>query len=178
MIYFFPNILSLEECRTLLYQFDKEKLNMVSSDIKSDTNKSYGFRPNSNIFNEYMDKVKDTVLNICPKEIIGLNNVNTYIREYLNDSFLVKHIDRKDISVTMSICLESTIKTEWPLCAEVNNKVKCFNTNIGDGVLLFDADKNTHWRDRLYCNENERVVQFFLHWSPSLYEGKKKNTLI
>ena len=38
-----------------------------------------------------------------------LLNVNTYVREYVNHSKLDKHIDRKEISVTMSICLESTI---------------------------------------------------------------------
>jgi hypothetical protein len=107
-----------------------------------------------------------------------LFNVNTFVREYMNTSMLKKHLDRKDISVTMSICLESTINKEWPLCAEIGNKEYCFNTNIGDGILLFDADKITHWREPLICLEKERVVQFFLHWKPSDYVAKKTKSLL
>jgi hypothetical protein len=78
----------------------------------------------------------------------------------------------------MSICLESTINKEWPLCAEIEGEEYCFNTSVGDGILLFDADKITHWRDYLECSENERVVQFFLHWKPSNYVAKKTKSLL
>jgi hypothetical protein len=123
-----------------------------------------------------LEILKPKVLEFKPTLDV-LNNVNTYVREYLNDSILEKHVDREDISVTMSICLETTINKEWPLCVEIDNKEYCFNTNVGDGILLFNADKTVHWRDKLECNENERILQFFLHWMPINYNGKKTKTL-
>ena len=113
-----------------------------------------------------MEKLKPKVLEFN-NGIEHLDNVNTYVREYFNGAFLTKHIDRTDISVTMSICLESTINKEWPLFVEIDGKEYSHHTNVGDGIILFGADKNVHWRNSLFCNENERVLQFFLHWTPN-----------
>ena len=77
----------------------------------------------------------------------------------------------------MSICLESTINKEWPLSAEIDGIEYSFNTNVGDAIILFNADKIEHWRDTLICNENERTLQFFLHWIPN-YTIKKIKTLL
>ena len=176
MVYFIPNILTKEECFDLSKQFDIERKKVPSKDNTNSYGKSFGFIPSYN-FDKYMDILKSKVLEYKP-EIDVLNNVNTYIREYLNDSFLKKHVDRKDISITMSICLESTINKEWPIYVEIDNKEYSFNTNVGDGILLFDADKIPHWRDTLNCNEDERILQFFLHWMPINYISKKTKTLI
>ncbi len=177
MIHFIPNILAKDECKYLTEKFDIERKYQNSADGEySGTNISYGFEP-SFAFNIYLDRLKSKVLEYN-SNFEDLLNVNTFVREYVNGSMLKKHLDRKDISVTMSICLESTINKEWSLCAEIEDKEYCFNTNIGDGVLLFDADKVIHWRDSLECQENERVVQFFLHWSPVNYIAKKTKTLL
>lgn len=177
MIHFIPNILTKDECKYLTEQFDIERKYENSTDNEySGTNISYGFSP-SFAFNTYLNKLKSKVLEYNTN-FDDLLNVNTFVREYVNTSTLKKHLDRKDISVTMSICLESTVNKEWPLCAEIESKEYCFNTNIGDGILLFDADKITHWRDPLECLENERVVQFFLHWKPSDYTAKKTKSLL
>ena len=177
MIHFIPNILTKDECKYLTEKFDIERTYRSSSDSDySGTNTSYGFEPSFE-FNTYLNKLKSKVLEYTTN-FDDLLNVNTFVREYVNTSMLKKHLDRKDISVTMSICLESTINKEWPLCAEIENNEYCFNTNVGDGILLFDADKITHWRDQLNCHEKERVVQFFLHWSPPTYLSKKTKSLI
>lgn len=177
MIHFIPNILTKDECKYLTEQFDVERKYQNSSDNEySGTNISYGFSP-SFAFNTYLNKLKSKVLEYN-STFDDLLNVNTFVREYVNTSMLKKHIDRRDISITMSICLESTINKEWPLCAEIESQEYCFNTNVGDGVLLFDADKITHWREPLECLENERVVQFFLHWKPSDYVAKKTKSLL
>ena len=78
----------------------------------------------------------------------------------------------------MSICLDSTINKEWPLFTEIDGKEYSFNTNVGDGIILFGADKHMHWRNTLICKENERVLQFFLHWMPISYIAKKTKSLI
>lgn len=176
MIHLIKGILTSEECIDLTKQFDVEKKINPSFDTKDDTGNSYGFRPSSN-FNAYLNKLKPRILEINSK-IEGLSNVNTYVREYGNNSHLEKHVDRTDISVTISICLESTINREWPLCARINSQEYCYNTNTGDGIVLFNADKIIHWRDMLICNENERVLQFFLHWTPVDYVDKKTKTLL
>lgn len=176
MIYFLPNLLSDSECETMLNIFDEEKKITASSDISS-TKNSYGFAPNNNVFNLYLDKFKSSIINF-DSTITELLNVNTYVREYKNKSILEKHIDRMDISITISICLESTINKNWPLFAEINGKNRSFNTNVGDAILLFDADKIIHWREELHCDENQRVVQFFLHWKPTTYKLKKQKTII
>ena len=176
MIHLIKGILTKEECNNLTKQFDIEKKINASYDKIKDTGNAYGFQP-SYIFNTYLDKLKSKILEIN-SNIDDLTNVNTYVREYKNNDYLKKHIDRTDISVTMSICLESTINKEWPLCAEINNQEYCFNIDTEDGIILFDADKIPHWRDTLICNENERVIQFFLHWQPIKYESKKLKTLI
>lgn len=178
MFYFIPNVLSKEECEFLVKQFDIEKQSNASFDNKVDTNESFGFRPSYH-FDKYMEKLKSKVLPFANvNDITHLDNINTYVRAYYNGAFLTKHVDRKHLSITMSICLESTINKEWPLHAEVDGKEYSFNTNVGDGMLLFDADKITHWRNPMECNENERVVQFFLHWSPVDYQPKKTKSLL
>jgi len=177
MVYLISNILTKDECKYLTEQFDIERTYNESVDYEyAGTNVSYGFEP-SFVFNTYLDKLKLKVLKFNPN-MYDLLNVNTYVREYVNHSKLDKHIDRKEISVTMSICLESTIDKEWPLFAEIDGKEYSFNTDVGGGILLFGADKNIHWRNTLTCKENERVLQFFLHWKPVNYKSKKSKSLL
>jgi hypothetical protein len=174
MIHLIKGILTKEECEFLTYQFDIDKKIKPSIDMFKDTGNSYGFEP-SHIFNQYLDKLKSKILEIN-SNIDDLTNVNTFVREYKNNDFLRKHIDRMDISTTISICLESNINKDWPLFVKINNQEYSVNMDIGDGVILFDADKIVHWRNTLICNENERVIQFFLHWIPNY--NKKIKTLL
>jgi hypothetical protein len=176
MVYFIPNILTKDECKYLTEQFDIERKYNTSADSYAGTNISFGFEP-SFTFNTYLDKLKSKVLE-CNNNLEDLLNVNSFVREYVKSSTLKKHIDRKDISVTMTICLESTINKEWPLYVEIDGQSFHFNTNIGDAIVLFDADKNQHWRNPLECYENERVIQFFLHWKPVNYKSKKSKSLL
>jgi hypothetical protein len=175
MVHLIKNILTNDECLYLAKKFDIEKRSRHSTDGDSYGN-SFGFGP-SYTFNVYMDKLKPTILKYFPDNTL-LENVNAYVREYLNDSQLVKHVDRDDIGITISICLEYNIKTEWPLWANVDNKDVFFNMNVGDGVLLTHATETIHWRDKLICDENERVVQLFLHWKDVTALVKNKKTLI
>lgn len=176
MIHLIKGILTKEECKLLAHQFDIDKQINASWDKVNITGNSYGFEA-SYIFSQYLDKLKPKILEIN-SNIDDLTNVNIFVREYKNNSYLKKHIDRTDISVTISICLESTIDNKWPLSAEINNQKYSFNIEVGDGVILFDADKIPHWRDLLVCKENQRVLQFFLHWKPVSYISKKSKSLL
>lgn len=177
MVYFLPNVFDINECQRLTSIFDKEKLYTTSVDNESSgTKNSYGFRP-SDRFDNYLEIFKPKIFE-HNRNINWVRNVNTFIREYKNGSILEKHVDRRDISVTMSICLESTIKKDWPIFTHINGMEYSFNTKVGDAVLLFDADKNIHWREELKCENNERVVQFFLHWMPTEISMKNIKSII
>ena len=170
-----PNLLTKEECSYLTEQFDIEKKSQHSSDNKTYGN-SFGFRP-SHKFSIYLDTLKPKLLEYFPEGTV-LENVNAYVREYLNNSQLIKHLDRKDIGITFSICLESSIKTEWPLWTRTKEEDNALNINVGDGALLTTAHETLHWRDKLVCGENERVLQLFLHWREFNYNPKKTETLL
>ena len=162
-IHFIKNIINYDECKYLSDIFDAEKIKIKSYDTSIMTNNSYGFGT-GNVFDDYMNILKKKVLQYFSNNTHKLLNVNTYVREYVNDSFLKKHVDRPDINVTLSICLYSNINKRWPLIAEINGHEYSLDTEIGDGILLIDSDIITHWRNELICNKNERVIQFFLHW--------------
>jgi hypothetical protein len=162
-IHLIKNIINHDECKYLSDIFDLKKIKTKSNDDFLLTNNSYGFGSND-VFDDYMDTLKEKVLKYFSNTTHQLINVNTYVREYVNHSFLKKHVDRPDINITLSICLYSNINKKWPLTAEINGYEYSFDTQLGDGILLIDSDKITHWRDELICNENERVIQFFLHW--------------
>jgi hypothetical protein len=176
MIHLIKGILTKEECSNLTNQFDVDKHIKESFDDPNITGDSYGFAPSYN-FNIYLNKLKSSVLKLN-SNIDDLININTWVREYKNNDYLKKHVDRTDISITMSICLDSTINKEWPLSAEIDGIEYSFNANVGDAIVLFNADKIIHWRDQLICNENDRVLQFFLHWRPVVYVTKKTKTII
>ena len=184
MIHFLPKILSADECKKLTDIFDSERKTATNRDkhvekdyIYSSTN-SFGFSSSNHLFNVYLHKLTPKIMSFLGESSnVYIEPENTYVREYINDCVLRKHIDRENLNVTMSICLYNDLKIEWPLYAEINGETKGYDTKIGDGILLFDADKNTHWRDKLVCDENERVVQFFLHWK--IVENiKNKKTLL
>ena len=177
MTKYIPNLLTKEECEHLVKQFDISKIKNPSADWDWLTGNSFGFGSKSIEFNKYMDILKPKILEFYPENTI-LNNVNTFVREYLNGSFLKPHIDREDIGITLSICLELNIKGTWPLCAKVNDEEKCFNINVGDGLLMTTAYKTPHWRSTLICDKNERVVQLFIHWKETDYLSKKIKTLL
>jgi hypothetical protein len=172
-IHLIKNIINYDECKYLSELFDAEKIKRKSNDNPIMTNNSYGFGTRNvnsygfgtrNVFDDYMNILKKKVLQYFSNNTHKLLNVNTYVREYVNDSFLKKHVDRPDINVTLSICLYSNINKTWPLIAEIDGHEYSFDTQRGDGILLIDSDKITHWRNELICNKNERVIQFFLHW--------------
>lgn len=176
MVYFLKDILTKEECAELVAHFDIESKQNISKDDKESYGNTFGFGP-SNKFNSHIEKVKSKVLEFFPENTL-LENVHPYVRAYSNNSKLIKHVDRTDISITVTICLESTINTDWPLWAELNGEDVFYNTNVGDGVLLTHSHETIHWRDELICNENQRVVQLFYHWRDVTNTSKTKKTLL
>ena len=165
MLYFLPNLLTKNECSFLYKEFQTQKITTPNQDNDKKTLglNTYGFRPN-NTFNDYLDILKPTINKFIDTQNLVLENVNTFVREYKTGSYLKKHIDRNDIGITLSICLYNDTNETWPLNIDYKNKIHAINSNIGDGILLFDSNKIVHWRDELKCEDNNSITQFFLHW--------------
>lgn len=175
-MYKIENILTKKECDTLKTAFYVEKKLNQNWDLNPDKTSSntYGFQP-SNLFNSYMNTLRPKINSYIKNDY---KNVNTYIREYKNGSFLEKHTDRDDIGITLTICLENTTGQIWPIKAIYNNKEYEFNTEIGDGVLLIDSNKTIHWREKLECENDKSFIFLFIHWKAAGELDKKNKTLI
>lgn len=164
MIHFLNNLVSSDDCKMLVSEFYKQQKTKINADethLLVNNKTTYGFKGYGE-FDKLLNSLKPIITDLNGNKKI--KNVNSFVREYKNGSVLKKHIDRSDIGITLSICLFSNIKNEWPLFAEYNNDEVSYNTNIGDGVLIINSDKITHWRDELVCNDDESVIQLFLHW--------------
>lgn len=172
MIEYIKNLISIEDCNKLVTEFYNKKKTYPSADgggTAVNPNTTYGYRGYGE-FDKYLNIIKPTITSLNGNKKI--KNVNSFVREYKNGSFLKKHTDRDDIGITLSICLFSNIKTNWLLCAEYDNVEISHNINIGDGLLIINSDKIVHWRNELVCNDDESVIQLFLHWK-EIVEDKK-----
>lgn len=90
---------------------------------------------------------------------------NPYCRIYNNESTLHPHIDREGLDWTISLCLFTNLKHDWPLIAKTQDGTLIqFPTRIGEGNLVAGRMLE-HWREPLVCGDDEYVVQMFLHWT-------------
>jgi hypothetical protein len=171
MVHYISNLVSIEDCNKLVLEFYNEKKIRPSADIVDENSLKtrYGFKGYGE-FDKLLNSLKPTIIQLNDNKKI--KNVNSFVREYKNGSILEKHVDRLDIGITLSICLFSNIKNEWPLSAEYNDEITAHNLQIGDGLLIIGSDKIPHWRDELVCDENESVIQLFLHWKEIVIDKK------
>jgi prolyl 4-hydroxylase len=105
---------------------------------------------------------------------------NSYTREYKRGSYLGMHIDRVELDLTLSICIENKNNIDWSLnissktCNNIwseetdHDKYKTsFNSvslPVGYGAFI-KGKQNPHWRDELLCGENQRMAYVFYHWT-------------
>lgn len=114
---------------------------------------------------EMEDFLKRITEELSVKFSISIKPSNTYARIYYNNSTLYKHVDRPGLDYTLSTTLFSNIKTDWPLYViDKNGNQVSSNISTGDGLLIHGTEL-PHWRDPLFCNNDEYVIQLFLHWT-------------
>ncbi len=95
---------------------------------------------------------------------ISLTPKNSYARIYYNDGVLGKHLDREGLKYTLSITLFSNLDNDWPLwCIDKKGTETPIVIKPGDGALMLGT-KLPHWREPLVCNDDQFVVQLFMHW--------------
>lgn len=110
---------------------------------------------------ELMDRFRPIVEGIVNKKI---KNANPYIRIYQNGSTLNSHTDRDGLDYTISLCIFENINKDWPLKVKTENgDVMEYPTKTGYASLV-TGNILQHWREPLNCNEDEYVIQLFLHY--------------
>lgn len=100
------------------------------------------------------------------ENLIGLKlkPENPYCRIYNNTSTLNRHIDRKGLDWTISVCLFTNLKHDWPLYAQIGEEILAFPTRFNTACLV-NGGVVEHWRAPLQCADDEYTIQMFLHWS-------------
>lgn len=162
MLFFFEQMFSKKQCDfltevVLAYQ----KVNRLSYEGENIHYKnSYGrggIKEFEDILHELTPQIKHKtgIKNIIPQ--------NSYCRIYLNDSVLKKHIDRKNLDLTLSACIYDDTGIVWPLCVQTSEGVKSVITKPGDGAMILGT-RMLHWRDHFYCDKDKKIIQCFFHW--------------
>jgi alkylated DNA repair dioxygenase AlkB len=163
MYTFFDKLITPERCQelnTVALKLKKENRLNYEADKNHYAN-SYGTGRIAN-FEKLLKELTPVI-----KERTGIHNIveeNSYTRIYYNGATLAKHVDRKGLDLTLSLCTFSNLKKPWELHVQVEKgKVLSFDTKPGDGALILGT-KMLHWRDPLICAEDEYVIQSFYHW--------------
>ena len=178
-------IFTPEECKELADEF-------FAHPTKTDENGMPEFYKNSlGVFNLPRSlKHVERLTNVFIKKYPGIVFANSYTRLYQRHSVLKLHTDRKDLDLSLSVCLEDKNNLEWPL----NISAKPYNEddwdlnedpveykksyvsaycNLGYGAVV-EGRKFPHWRDELLCGESQRALYIFYHWTfPKLPEPSK-----
>lgn len=106
---------------------------------------------------------------------------NNYTRIYYPGSYLKVHVDRSDLDITLSVCIQSPPNLNWPLYVSdvpmdsswerqglieppANIPRAAYITAPGQGVATLGT-RCPHWRLPLHCTPGERVIQAFWHWT-------------
>lgn len=111
----------------------------------------------------------------------GLVFSNSYTRQYRRGSVLRPHTDRPGLDLTLSVCLEKDSPVAWPLNVsrrrwphgewrqdvDLSPYLADFDRfDMAEGVgALCEGRKFPHWRDEFLCEEGERAVFVFYHWT-------------
>ena len=169
-------IFTKEECKELADAF-------FAHSEKCDENSMPEFYKNRlGVFNlpRSLKHVEKLTKNISAK-YPGIVFANSYMRLYKRHSVLNLHTDRKELDLSLSVCVEDKNNLEWPL----NISAKAYYKNewdlnedpveykksyvsaycdVGYGALV-EGRKFPHWREELLCGESQKVLYIFYHWT-------------
>lgn len=181
-------IFSPEECASLVSAFDEVE-NKVNEDHLTYYKGSEGVH-NLPATLAYVDRLTKRVQRRYP----GAKFANSYTRVYRRGSYLGIHMDRKELDISMSVCIEDRNNLEWPLFIstgtysgeEWDNSAESGHYKddylgvvlpLGQGAIM-EGRKHPHWRDPLMCGEAQRAVYVFYHWTLEPEEKDKSHVLL
>jgi prolyl 4-hydroxylase len=156
------NLLSIEECERFANLVIDAKNN---NQFQLETDERYYNKSHGGNIDEAWELLNRFLPLMQEKTGRKLKNANPYIRVYKNESTLKPHVDRVGLDWTISLCIFSNIKTEWPLKVKIENgEIIEYKNVVGNGSYVAGA-KLEHWREPLKCDEDEYVIQLFLHYT-------------
>lgn len=168
-------VFSSDECAEIVREFD-------CTDGKLDENKESFYKNSVGVGNlpttlKHVERLTSEI----QKKFPGAMFSNTYTREYRKGSILGVHTDRRGLDVTLSVCLEKKTPIAWPLCVsketysldewdEATDTTKYRQSftayDMAEGVgAICEGRKFPHWRDELNCEDGERAIYVFYHWT-------------
>jgi len=168
-------VFTQQECAELVSAFD------ASPDKQSEDNAEAFYKNSYGVYNlpetlYHVGKLTQMVREKYPTAKFA----NTYTRCYRKGSILGIHTDRSELDITMSVCLEKRPDRLWPL--NISNRrwygdwdvhtdpvpfksdFYSVNAEVGEGAFC-EGKKYPHWRDPLDCDDDERAVYAFYHWT-------------
>ena len=178
--FFFDNLLSSNECTAIADEIlHLDRLNRIDR------------APNNYVANAAGTGDFSSALSVVPKltQIISshfgnqgvLKFSNNYTRIYYPGSYLKVHVDRSNLDITLSVCVQSPPNLNWPLyvsdvsmdsswehqrLTEPPDHIPrvAYTTSPGQGVAILGT-RYPHWRLPLHCAPGEYVIQAFWHWT-------------
>lgn len=156
------NIIS-DDCRKLL-------VNLLAIDeIENNSDGQEQVKGSEEIYNTKSLRVINQILTDKVKDSIKADNLYAtyaFYRKYFKNQKLIKHTDRPECEISITICLAtSDDEKEWPIYLENKKQGIIYkgNTKPGCGVI-YKGCELPHWREE--C-EHKWVKQFFSHYSPN-----------
>jgi hypothetical protein len=171
----YRDILDREQCNSIATAMEK----LLSEDkLIHETDQYYDHSYGYYNLPEAIDLVS-YIQPIIRKDYPNIRFENAYTRIYENGSKLAYHTDRKELYLTLSICVYSNIKQDWPLCISnvpykgpwnptipfevFSHDFTEYLTPVGSGVTC-EGTTQVHWRNPLKCKPKQKVIQTFYHW--------------
>ena len=165
---FFENILTEEQCLNFAAKMlSLQEDNKLHYEGKT-ANQPNAFYDNSfgvGAIPEMEQALRDMQPRVEEELQVKMKVANSYARIYYNGGTLNRHTDRKGLDYTMSITLFSNLDKDWPLwCKDLEGNEIPLNIPMGWGGMMLGTTME-HWREPLACEENQYVIQLFVHWS-------------
>lgn len=139
MIIKIPNLISNEECKIISKNyFDMIEKNEIYFDQRCPESPAF--------YNPYIapyirDRIHTRIENVLQK---NLHFTFSYGRIYKKGHTLPKHKDRRACEYAISITLDRSEESDWPIFFENEE----YNPHVGDG-LLYKGHETYHWRNPL-----------------------------
>jgi len=168
-------VFSSDECSEIVREFDR-------ADGKRDESSESFYKNSVGIGNlpttlKHVNRLTQDIQKKYPGAVFS----NTYTREYRKGSILGVHTDRPGLDLTLSVCLEKKTPVAWPLyiskqtysggdwdpktdTTKYRQEYTAYDMSEGVGSMC-EGRKFPHWRDPLECEDDERAIYVFYHWT-------------
>lgn len=154
------NILDKDLCKFISIQGEFDHLRAP----KQNSDQVFG---SQEMYDSLSTKILNAIFLEKIKNILGLESIYTtygFYRKYHKFQELVRHTDRPECEISISICLDMHQKNKpWEIFFENEKQGTIYSgkPEVGDGIIYM-GEELPHWREK--CTQ-KWVKQIFLHYS-------------